>query len=135
MKEYFTFLQPRKLNVRNNVKSAMIQEFLLNLHGAVNNKNGSISSVYTVPMFTMINFKRPFDPLQGIMDHDINSVPCLNPDCEWIQFMSLFHPSQKLWSLPAVSDNGYCMACKLAALGKLDRSKIKITKGRKVMLE
>lgn len=132
MKKYFTYLYPKKLNIRNNVKSAMIQELLFKLHGSMDTSNNSISSIYTVPYFTMINLKPPVNELQGVSDVDI---PCLNVNCEWIQHMILFYPSQELFLLPALYPDGYCKICHMALRNELNRSKLQLVANKIIKIK
>lgn len=117
--KYFTFLYPKKLNIRNNVKSAMIQELLFKLHGSMDDTNNSISSIYTDPAFTMILLNPPSNTLK----YDKDSIPCLNTNCEWIQHMMLFYSSHELFLLPGLVPNGYCKLCQDK---NLNRSKLRL---------
>lgn len=120
--KYFTYLYPKKLNIRNNVKSAMIQELLFKLHGSMDDSNNSISSIYTVPSFTMVQLFKPENELK----YDDNTVPCLNTSCEWIQHMMLFYSTHELFLLPALQPNGYCKICHMTKNKKLNRSKLRL---------
>lgn len=125
-KKFFTKLYPKKLNIRNNVKSAMIQEMLYKLHGCMDNDNNSISSIYNVPWFNMVSFTQPENPyIEWSLER--NEIPCMNIECEWIQHMSLFYLSYDLFLLPGLVPDGYCTVCHLEANGCLDRSKLKLT--------
>jgi hypothetical protein len=129
-KKYFTYLHPKTLNIRNNVKSAMIQELLFNLHGSMDTTNNSISSIYNVPFFTMIQLFKPLDCLKYSKD----DIPCMNTDCEWIQHMLLFYSSHDLFLLPGLIPDGYCKLCHMAKSKTLNRSKIRLAPDKVVQI-
>lgn len=124
-KKFYTKLYPKKLNIRNNVKSAMIQEMLFKLHGCMDNDNNSISSIYNVPWFNMIPLIPPENP-HIEWSSSRSEIPCMNVDCEWIQHMELFYKSYDFFLLPGLAPNGYCDICHRAINGTLDRSKLKL---------
>lgn len=124
-KKFFTRLYSKKLNIRNNVKSAMIQEMLYQLHGCMDNDHNSISSIYNVPSFNMIPLAPPSNPFTE-WSEERSEIPCMNVDCEWIQHMEIFYQSYELFLLPGLYPNGYCKVCQLALKGCLDRSKLKL---------
>lgn len=132
-KKFFTKLYPKKLNIRNNVKSSMIQEFLFRLHGCMDDDDNVISSIYNVPVFEMIPLACPDNALVE-WSSDRQEIPCLNVDCEWIQFMILFYKSYKLFLLPGLAPDGYCKICHMAHAGILDWSKIKLSSKSSVSL-
>lgn len=132
---YFTRLYPKKLNIRNNVKSAMIQEFLFRLHASMDGGEDSISSVTSAPSFHMMPVPEPCNKLTAWSAQE-EEVPCLNIDCEWISFMTTFYASASydLFLLPGMGPRGHCVICQLAQRGKLDRSKLKLSSLRSVFI-
>ena len=124
-KKFYTKFYSKKLNVRNNVKSAMIQEMLYKLHGCMDTDNNSISSIYNVPWFNMVPISTP-DNAHVEWSSSRGEIPCMNTDCEWIQHMELFYKSYDLFLLPGLAPDGYCEICHKAKIGKLDRSKLKL---------
>lgn len=104
----------------------MIQEFLFRLHGCMDDTNNSISSIYNVPWFNMIPLKVPDNELTE-WSNERYEIPCLNVDCEWVQYMMLFYRSRDLFLLPGLKPNGYCKICQMAKEHKLNRSLLRIT--------
>lgn len=132
--KHFTFLYPKKLNIRNNVKNAMIQEFLYSLHNAIDNyeERGSVMlSSYTMPKIILYLSKNDRE-LSQVQSEDI---PCMNVDCEWIKHMLLFYPSRELFSLPATSPSGYCKICNLYNEKQLNAHEIVLSRDNCVYLK
>jgi len=57
---------------------------------------------------------------------------CMNPDCEWIEYLAAFHPSVEFWSLPA--QGVHCAVCNIIAAGLAQRTDIRITLDRRAVL-
>lgn len=132
-KKYFTYLHPKKLNIRNNVKASMIQEFLFRLHGCLDCNDNSISSVYVDHWFNMIPLGAPEDVFTK-WSRDRGEIPCLNVDCEWIQFMMIFYKKSDLFLLPGLHPNGYCKICQMASEGSLNRALLRIVNNTTVKI-
>ena len=115
-----------KLNIRNNVKSGMIQELLFRLHGSMDNDNNSISSIYNDLRFNMIPLQAPNNELAEWSEERCE-IPCLNVDCEFTKFVLLFYKSHDLFLLPGLMPEGHCKICHMKKQGTLNWSKLKLT--------
>jgi hypothetical protein len=125
MTYYHTLLKHTNVDIRNNVKSAMINEMIHYLQESVGNGHGSVNEIHTQWAFTMPEIKVPPNPLHPAGE---DVVPCLNMDCEWIKFLTLFYGSTEFKLLPAYNKWGHCIICDLNERGELDCSKTKVTK-------
>lgn len=132
-KEFYTNLYPKKLNIRNNVKSAMIQEMLFKLHGCMDSEENSVSSICIIPSFNMIPLYPPLNPLVE-WSEERGEIPCINVECEWIQHMSLFFKQYDFFLLPGLAPDGYCTICHKIRQEKIDRTKLKLLGPKEVLI-
>lgn len=132
---YRTNLYSKKLNIRNNVKNAMIQEFLFKLHGSMDDTSNSITSVQNISWFSMPPINGPIANPCIEWSPCRDEIPCLNTNCEWIQHMLLYYATYDLFLLPGNSGSGYCIVCNKIMDGTLNRSMIKLQSKNEVSLQ
>lgn len=66
---------------------------------------------------------------------DFLTLPCLNTDCVWVRYMSIFHRSKPLMQLPACDRNAHCFVCSESEQGLLDMSSVRLTEDFLVYLK
>lgn len=133
MSIYRTEFKRKTISVRNNVKNSMIKNFLHSLDAAIDDRTTSISHIHNVVSgFVIPQYdKSTIDPLSVCKQP--TDMPCLNFDCEWIKYQTIFYPSMDLWQLPAVTDDGKCKICEMWDKRELDISEIAMTTKKRVV--
>jgi hypothetical protein len=134
MSVYYTEFKKKTVSVRNNVKNSMIKNFIHSLGEAIDDRTTSVSHIHSVVSgFVIPQYdKNGVDPL-SICDQ-IKSMPCLNMECEWINYQTIFYPDRDLWQLPAYTDAGMCILCSMWIKRELDISQISMSSKHKVIL-
>lgn len=132
---HVTEFQKKKIVVKNNVKNKMIQNLTRFLNDQINECNesitmsGGVHSHLIIPQYDKSNinmFKR----------HDGNTIPCLVINCEWVQYQDIVNndTSKPIWRLPAMTNDGKCILCKLNDEKNLDISKIRMVSSNEIIL-
>jgi hypothetical protein len=112
----------------------MIKNFLHSLEEAINDRATSIVHIrnivsgFTIPQYN----KKDIDPLAAYKPSI--SMPCLNTDCRWLDYLETFYPDTDLWQLPAHTDMGLCVICDMKNKRQLDISKLAVSKNRTVII-
>lgn len=110
-----TVFRYKGMNVRNNIKSAMIDDLV---HTLSDNATDVVEEQREVTTET-VNYQ---SELFSACAED--KVSCLNPDCEWIYFMRIFY-TKKPFLLPATGpESNRCVFCESR---DIDYSKVKIS--------
>lgn len=130
---YYTILNKRSIIVRNNVKNSMIKNFLHKLDEEIKEKDDSTDTAYCpISGFNIPHYdKSKINPLEKAREN----IPCLNRNCEWIEYQTIFYPKMDLWSLPAITFDGLCIICDMERNKTLDITKIVVTKNHKIRIK
>lgn len=134
MSVHYTIFTNKTISVRNNVKNSMIKNFLHSLDTAISDRSTSITHIhsvvsgFTIPQYdkAVVNPLSAYDPSK--------SMPCLNVECRWLDYLSTFYPDMELWQLPSYTDLGYCKICDMKAKRQLDISKLVVSKDRSLLV-
>lgn len=109
--------------MRNNVKSYMIQKLLHDLRDSLNKPD---EKVVLTPLEITLSPPPVCENYMRTVHED--ERPCLNMNCVFIEFMSVFFQNTEFWLLPAYNKMSHCYICELADKGTLNLSKLIITK-------
>lgn len=106
---YKTRFRYVSLPLCNTMKMGLINRFLEDMEAA--------PAAFAVPETSVI----PEDP---------PGLPyCERIDCAWIEYLTLFHPSTKMWRLRCVSEETQeCEMCQLASRGELRWGEIVVSR-------
>lgn len=127
-----TRLYPLLHNTHNNIKTEMILVFVSELERLL--ASGPVE--YTRPDLPRRTERpRRVDKSELIHVDDYFTLPCLNIDCVWTKYMSMFHRSKPLRRLPAHDEVGNCFVCERSRQGKLDLSAVRLTEDYTVLVE
>ena len=132
MSVYYTVFTNKSMSVRNNVKNSMIKNFMHSLNESIDDRATSITHIHSaVYVFTIPQYdKSDVDPLTVYNKN--KSIPCLNLNCRWIEYLSTFYPTMDLWQLPSYTDLGMCVICDMQRKRTLDISRIVVSKNHSV---
>lgn len=113
---------------KNNIKQAMIRDFVRVLRQSIASRSDSIynvecTSCVMIPKKTVVT-----DPLV----YSQYATPCLNIKCRWIHHLNVFYKKVDLFRLPAVTDNGLCIIC---SDSDLKSHQIGLTSSKRVVLK
>jgi hypothetical protein len=133
MSIHYTQFKRKTISVRNNVKNSMIKNFIHSLDGAIADRTTSISRIHSVMSgFVIPQYdKSNIDPLS--VCNQPTDMPCLNYECQWVNYQTIFHPGRDIWQLPAVTDDGKCQICDLWDKRQLDISEITMSNKKRVV--
>lgn len=130
---HYTTLLRKNIIVRNNIKNAMIKNFLKDLENTINERGMSVTQAYcsfsnfTIPQYDKSNVNQFAKVTDGIM-------PCLAINCEWLEYQSIVYPNNDMWQLPAITDDGVCVLCKMEREKTLDLSRIRVANNNRIVI-
>lgn len=131
---HYTTLLRKTIIVRNNIKNAMIKNFLNELETTIAEKEHSVGAAFcTHSQFTLPQYDKSYVNPYKRVDRD-KEMPCLAIHCEWLEYQSIVYPNNEMWQLPAITDDGLCILCKMEREMTLDLSKIRIANNNRVVL-
>lgn len=129
-----TQLLRKTIIVRNNIKNAMIKNFLNDLENAIADKGHSVTAAHCLPsQFTIPQYNKEHVNKFSRTDRKTD-IPCLSTKCEWIEYQSIVYPNNDMWQLPAITNDGLCILCDMERNRLLDLSKIRIANNNRVVL-
>lgn len=114
-------LIPRHKNIRNNVKAHMISKLMFDLENTIKADPPYDRSLDVCIRFN--NLSVPRDYMSSVTD---DCIPCINPECQFLRFLKIFHSNLVYYMLPAYNKKMHCIICDLHERGELRRSAIKL---------